>query len=215
MKEEIALAYAKKYKHTIERKLGEESNGAAYLLGNGTVLKITGDIKEVALSAKLIQEKRTAPVNAIHSIEKMGLGQYAIIQDYAPADDFIKKMGKSDDINMRGNYLSMQKKFKSPLYCLMQDMPQQEYIKLNNEEQRYVDFLRTIPNDLPHNGGDATNLDIKHAHFGRNQAGELVVFDLSDMTLSNEQAMMLVETTYRDVFIKKTPTLEVEHELSI
>lgn len=213
IKEEIAHAYAKRAKTSIDKKLGQETNGAAFLMTNGFVVKVTEDVREVVMAAKTIKEKLPAPVNKVHEIEKMGYGQYVIVQDYAPQEGVFAEMKDFNRLNMLSNYYAMKNKFKGSLTFCVVDMPQSDYDSLSVNEKKYVDFIKTIPNDITHKEGNAQKLDIKQAHFGVNSKGEKVVFDLSDFTIDEEHAKLLLATEYKAQLNPKRTS--PEHNVSL
>lgn len=85
-KAECAIAVAKYlYNARITSTLGIGSQGEAYLMSNGQVIKVTSDESEY-YSSKLIAGKEIDHVNIIHRcvlVEFKGVKRYCIIQKYA------------------------------------------------------------------------------------------------------------------------------------
>lgn len=175
----IANKWASFYNHSIESPLGFGSWGRAYLLEDGTVLKVTTSLGEAAFAYEAIAEAPEGYV-PIHSVEKVNSTIFVITMDYVDQPDFLK-----DLCIILDNFIEEHD-------ILFSECPSQYEHHLEEEEvvQLYWD-LHYIATNNP-------KFPMKDIHFGNvgldSETGDLILIDQLFEHFSKAEYLQRIET---------------------
>lgn len=183
-------------KDYIVKKLGRGHFGTAYLLKNGTVLKITRD-KSEALFFNSIKNKRLANICKIYGVYKVG-NRYYIFKEYLTpiSNEFIKRViniirnDVKNKYNMFTNYTTDElDKNDSYLvdYILDELSFPNKQIGSQKEIKKNIPAIRKFVKDIigmysdSHKiiGGVQYGLDLHQDNIGYNAKGTLKLFDIN------------------------------------
>lgn len=208
---ELQAFLANKPDLEIKKLLGGNTYGKAYLMNNYKVVKETRDPNEALLAIRHAQasdKTGLTPMVNIYDVERIG-DVFYITQEYAPPSDELKNTVK--EMEMILNYLYMTKGKKSHLHYLSTGaMPEKEKARFGDIGKEIFELFKSVDTTLITKGSEPKNMDVKLEHVGYNNDIELVFFDLRDGSITEDEAMTIVNT----LLPKPEPdlNLRIQHE---